>query len=78
VSAKRPSRLGKDDLGGDREQEELSTPIQEGSAVMDQRKFEETTGGGEELEDDTESDTKADIRYDERAGQGGWSEMDGK
>jgi hypothetical protein len=31
---------------------------------MDQRKTEEMAGGGEELEDDAESDIGADIRYD--------------
>jgi hypothetical protein len=77
VSAKRPSRLGEDDSVGDREQEEPSTPIQEASAVTDQRKTEETAGGGEELEDDAESDIGADIRYDGRAGQAGKPESEG-
>ena len=53
-----------DDSVGDREREEPSTPIREASAVADRRKTEETMGGGEELQDDAESDIGADIRYD--------------
>jgi hypothetical protein len=62
---------------GDREREEPSTPIREASAVADQRKSEETAGGGEEFKGDTESDIGADIRYDGRAGQGGKPESEG-
>jgi hypothetical protein len=54
---------GKDDSVADREQEEPSTPIREASAVVDQRKSEETAGGGEELEDNAESDTVSDVRF---------------
>jgi hypothetical protein len=43
-------------------QEEPSTPIREASVVTDQRKTEETVGGGEELESDEESGTRVDVR----------------
>jgi hypothetical protein len=77
VSKERPSRLGEDDSVGDREREEPSKPIREASAVTEQRKSEGTAGGGEELEDDAESDIGSDIRYDGRAGQGGKPESEG-
>jgi hypothetical protein len=77
VNAKGSSRLGEDDSVGDREREEPSTPIREALAVTDQRKTEETAGGGNELEDDAESDIGADIRCDGRPGQGGKPESEG-
>ena len=57
---RRPSRRKDDDSVGDREQEEPSTPILETSAVADQRKTEETAGGGEELETDAEVGSRVD------------------
>ena len=45
-----------------REQEGPSTPMLETSTVADQRKTKETTGGGEELEDNVESGTTTDAR----------------
>jgi hypothetical protein len=77
MSAKRLSRLDEDDSVGDREREEPSTPIREASAVTDKRKTEGTAGGGEELEDDAESDIGADIQYDGRVGQGGKPGLEG-
>jgi hypothetical protein len=77
VSAKRPSRLGKDDSVRDREREKPSTPIGEASAVTDQRKSEGTAGGGEELEEDAESDIGLDIRHDGPTSQGGKPESEG-
>jgi hypothetical protein len=66
-----------DDSVGDREREEPSRPIREASAITEQRKTEGTAGGGEELEDDTESDIGSDIRHDGRMGQGGKPELEG-
>ena len=51
---RRPSGRKDDDSVRDREREEPSTPILETSAIADQRKTEETVGGGEEMETDEE------------------------
>ena len=72
---RRPSgRKGYDSVG-DREREEPSTPILETSAVADQRKTEETAGGGEELETDTEVGSTAKAR-DENMQCGRWGPRD--
>ena len=52
---------------GDREREKPSTPILETSVVANQRKTEETAGGGEELETDTEVGSTAEERDETHA-----------